>query len=238
MTLSAEELKALYERQLTEDLEPPVAGHVDRLGTRRLLTASRRMPPGELREQDHPAVWIWSDLHLSHAASIHAFGRPFYTPAEMDDLLFGRWCRTVGPDDVIVCLGDVALRGLFGSSLRRLRESPGRKVLVLGNHDVSIGSVVVADGFAEVCSTLYVAGDPPLLMTHMPLGTVPEGCVNVHGHLHGARVPGRTRHINVSVEQVHYRPRPLTAIRRLALRIVAGDTVPGRTTAHQLSQVS
>ena len=63
--------------------------------------------------------------------------------------------RTVGPDDVIVCLGDVALRGLFGRRLRRVRASPAS----------------------------------------------------------------------------------LTAIRRLALRIVGGDTVPGRTTAQQLGQV-
>ena len=32
MRLNAEELKALYERQLAEDLEPPVAEHVDGLG--------------------------------------------------------------------------------------------------------------------------------------------------------------------------------------------------------------
>ena len=74
-------------------------------------------------------------------------------------------------------------------------------------------------------------------MTHMPRRAVPEGCVNMHGHLHGARVRGGTRHINVSVEQVHYRPRPLRAIRRLAFRIVGVDSVPGRTTAQQLGQV-
>ena len=40
---------------------------------------------------------VWSDLHLGHADSTSAVGRPFDTPEEMDDLLFGRWRRTVGP---------------------------------------------------------------------------------------------------------------------------------------------
>lgn len=53
------------------------------------------------------------------------------TPEEMDDLLFGRWRGTIGPDDAIVCLGDVVLRGLFG---RRVGASPGRRILVIGNH--------------------------------------------------------------------------------------------------------
>ena len=35
----------------------------------------------------------------------------------------------------------------------------------------------------------------------MPLRNVPEGCVNVHGHLHNQEAPSRVQHINVSVEQ-------------------------------------
>ena len=78
---------------------------------------------------------------------------------------------------------------------------------MLGNRDVSIGSVVV-DGFAEIYSTLHAAGNPPLLMTLHGAPNGFGGGVNVHGHLHGARVRGWTRHLNVSVEQVHYRPAP------------------------------
>ena len=48
-------------------------------------------------------------------------------------------------------------------------------------------------------------GIPPLLITLH--GELRMG-VNVHSHLHGGRVRGLTRHLNVSVEQVHYRPAP------------------------------
>lgn len=109
------------------DIEPPVAGRVDRPAARRFLEACR-VPDGR-------AVWVWSDLHLGIAEGIGAFGCPFGGPEEMDDALFGSWCSTVDPDDVIVCLGDVPLLGLFGRRLRRLRTAPGRKVLMLGNHD-------------------------------------------------------------------------------------------------------
>ena len=90
-------------------------------------------------------------------------------------------------------------------------------------NSASRGSACRASTSYTACSTPY--GDPPLLMTHFPLRRVPEGCVNLHGHLHNATVRGSTRHINVCVEQVHYRPRSLTAIRRLAKHLVRGEVV-------------
>ena len=74
-------------------------------------------------------------------------------------------------------------------------------------------------------------------MTHTPLRAVPEGCVNVYGHLHQGRMAGDTWHITVSVEQVHYQPRPLTDIRRLTVRLDGGGAVRGSTTPHQLVHV-
>ena len=49
--------------------------------------------------------------------------------------------------------------------------------------------------------TLYAAGDPPLLLTHVPLLQVPPGAINVHGHVHEQESPRPNRHVNVSVEQ-------------------------------------
>ena len=45
----------------------------------------------------------------------------------------------------------------------------------------------------------------------MPLLQVPHGCVNVHGHVHQKESPTKNRHINVSVEQLDYRPVKLSA---------------------------
>ena len=77
--------------------------------------------------------------------------------------------------------------------------------------------------------TLAAPGEPPLLLTH--------GCVNVHGHVHQKESPSRNRHINVSVEQLNYRPAKLSDIRRLARRLLEGRTVPGDSTRARLNVV-
>ena len=236
-SMSATTLQKLYEAQLEADLEPPVHAHVDRRATRCMLTFSRRMPAGELQEADAGRIWIWSDLHLGHATSLSYFARQFASAEEMDDALFRSWHGTVTPGDTIICLGDVAVDGLSGTRLKRLRSAPGRKVLVIGNHEVNRAGDVDIEGFDALHSTLYAPGDPPLLLTHMPLRNVPDGCVNVHGHLHNRESPSRTHHINVSVEQLRYRPRPWKAIRRLARRMAAGETLSGRTTAQRLTSL-
>ena len=238
--MTASTLKTLYEAQLQQDLEPPVHEHVDRRATRCMLRISRALPPGELTEGDHNRIWIWSDLHLGHHETIGFFQRPFPSPRQMDLALFSAWERTVAPRDTIICLGDVTIPALWGPRLKRLRRAPGRKLLVIGNHEINGVGEVDIDGFDEIHSTLYASGDPPLLLTHMPLETVPEGSVNVHGHLHDEPSPSREQHINVSVEQLDYRPWPWEAVRTLARRLAAGHRVrrphDGRTTEqHRLT---
>ena len=235
--MNATTLKRLYEAQLEADLEPPVRAHVDRRATRCMLYFSRRTPGGELQEAGPGRIWIWSDLHLGHPTTISSFARPFASAEEMDDALFGSWHSTVTPADTIICLGDVTIDGLSGTRLERLRRAPGRKVLVIGNHEVNRAGDVDIDGFDEIHSTLYAAGDPPLLLTHMPLRHVPAGCVNVHGHLHNRACPSRTHHINVCIEQLRYRPRPWEAICRLARHMGAGGAVSGRATAQGLTSL-
>ena len=120
------------------------------------------MRPGELREQEQPGVWLWSDLHLGHAMTLSMFGRPYWTPEEMDDALFGAWRQVVDPADTVVILGDVAIGGLSGRRLKRLRAAPGRKVLVVGNHEFDGTVSGHLDGLDEVFSTVYVPGSPEL----------------------------------------------------------------------------
>lgn len=234
--MTADGLKTLYETELLSEVDKLELGSEERQGLRQVLAASRGMRPGELREQDHPHVWLWSDLHFGHAMALSVFGRPYWTPEEMEDDLFETWRRVVDPGDTVVILGDVAIGGLSGRRLKRFRAAPGRKVLVVGNHEFDDTVEGHLDGFEEVFSTVYVPGSPELLLTHVPLRHVPKGCVNVHGHRH-LWTPSGTRHINVVVEQVEYQPKSLTSIRRLAARVAKGQRVPGSTTAELLIHV-
>ena len=240
MTVSeaaAGRLHKLYADELRQSLRSPVHPMVNARQTRAMIRRAREGGPG-LYEGPDPKTWIWSDLHLGHEDSLTAFDRPFPTPDDMDQAMRHAWYELVDVDDTIICLGDVGV----DSSIRVdhqawWREAPGAKWLVLGNHDVDRVNQVLPVAVDRTAITLFAPGEPPLLLTHVPLRQVPDGCINVHGHVHGKESPSSNRHINVSVEQLNYRPARLCDIRRLALRLLEGRTVPGHRTRERLNIV-
>ena len=101
---------------------------------------------------------------------------------------------------------------------------------MIGNHDLRNSGELKVTEFDEVVALLTSQGDPPLVFTHCPLPTVPTGFVNVHGHSHQNLRPPDSPHINVSVEQLEYRPIALTWLRELARAILGGVGPEGDTT--------
>ena len=184
------------------------------------------------------AVKVWSDLHLGHANIIAYQGRPFHDVHEMDGVLWANWQLSVNPEDTLVCVGDVAMgSGITEDTWERVRAAPGSpKVLVVGNHDLTGQGILRAAGFHRVKAVLTSPGDPPLIWTHAPLPNVPVGHVNIHGHQHSALKPADSPHINVSVEQLDYRPVSLVRIRRLAKALVAGKRPEGATTLERVEE--
>ena len=134
----------------------------------------------------------------------------------MDAALWTNWQLGVDPEETLVCVCDVAMaRGVAGETWDRLRAAPGRtKVLVVGNHDVTGQGLLRVEGFHRVKAVLTSPGDPPLIWTQAPLPNVPAGHVNIHGHQHRALKPSDSPHINVSVEQLAYRPVSLVRLPR------------------------
>lgn len=55
-----------------------------------------------------PKTFFTADTHFGHANIIRYTKRPFETVAEMDATLVSNWNATVGPDDDVWHLGDVA----------------------------------------------------------------------------------------------------------------------------------
>ena len=82
--------------------------------------------------------------------------------------------------------------------------------------------------------TLVVPGEPTLLVTHMPLWSVPAGRVNVHGHVHNHEALRPGPFVNICVEQTGYRPLPLEAVRRLAARRLEDPRPRGETTLEEI----
>lgn len=99
--------------------------------------------------------------------------------------------KLVQQNDIILCLGDIAFRGQddivngkadeelspFGDMIRNM---PGYKILVKGNHDGLDNQEYLKIGFQEV-GTAATLGD--FLFTHKPY-PVSNDQVNVHGHTH------------------------------------------------------
>lgn len=79
-----------------------------------------------------PDIWLTSDLHLGHRMVANLRG--FDTPEHHDAALAAYWNRRVRDDAEVWVLGDVAMGGWL-DRLPLLGTLPGRKHLVLGNHD-------------------------------------------------------------------------------------------------------
>ena len=232
-----ERLQALYVDELRQSLVPPVHSMVNRRQTEALIRRARAMGPAAYTEPD-ATTWIWSDLHLGHEPSRSVFGRPFPTAAAADEAMMEAWYEQVAEGETIICLGDVTVDGeALPHHQEWWRKAPGAKWLVLGNHDVDPVNRIRPFEIDRTAVTLYAAGDPPLLLTHVPLLQVPHGAVNVHGHVHEQESPTPNRHVNVSVEQLNYRPAKLSDIRRLARQLTEGRTVPGHSTWARLNVV-
>lgn len=191
-------------------------------------------------------VLVWSDLHLGHEHVIDFAERPFVDVADQDAQLWRAWAEDVDRDDIVVVVGDLAMGPARNAATwARVAHAPGRKILVVGNHDVNwreadwreIGGSgelrLYPEGFDEVRALLVAPGDPPLVWTQYPLEDVPDGWVNVHGHEHHAP-PRSAAHVNVGVEQLEYRPIRLDRLRRLARYLVAGEDAPGVTTLERI----
>lgn len=235
--IAPEALKASYEAQLEA---AAVAGsgdaHHGRRTFRAMLRATRALPAGRLESGGR--TWLWSDLHFGHDNIIRYTSRPFADADEMDANLYANWAAAVGDDDTLVFVGDVAMREAVGDhTWQRIRRAPGAaKHLVFGNHDLTGSGDLRVAGFDTIYAALVIDGDPPLLCTHMPLASVPAGCVNVHGHTHD-EAPRRSAHINVSVEQLDYRPVPLQSVRALAKELAAERYPEGATTLERIAHV-
>ena len=214
-------LRQLYKK----DLQAALGGRKGR-AYKSLTRALSEYDAGVLDVPDD-RVKVWSDLHISHTNVIGYCDRPFRSVYEMDETLWSNWQTGVEPGETLVCVGDV----FFGRVTEPRPVPQGHhKLLVLGNHDLTNSGELKVTEFDEVVSLLTAPGDPPLVFTHCPLPTVPDGYVNVHGHTHQKLRPPESPHINVSVEQLEYRPIALPWLRDLARAILAGKAPEGDTT--------
>lgn len=163
-------------------------------------------------------VLFTSDLHLGHAKV--AGLRGFDSAAEHDEAVADRWRSAVRPDDLIYVLGDLAASSP-AHALDVLFHLPGRKRLVLGNHDrahpmhrdawqwgqryADIFEAVAASGRVRACGHDVVLSHFPYVRDRGPARhlqwRLPDlGAPLLHGHTHGTE---RLSHTALGTPEVH-----------------------------------
>ncbi|KQO27198.1 metallophosphoesterase [Acidovorax sp. Leaf78] len=156
-------------------------------------------------------VWMTADLHLSHTNVIGYCNRPFTDVSQMNEHLVSQ-ARKVRDDEWLVIVGDLAM-GDHQLAMEWVRRIPGRKVLVVGNHDLTMKGecrylTEMSSGEQRPLFEALVpflawrdALEQNVFVSHYP-ATVEHSfgrLVNYHGHLHrDVLAPTETTHfVNV-----------------------------------------
>ena len=165
-----------------------------------------------------------ADTHFGHASIIGNCRRPFASVEEMDAEMVRRWNEAVRPDDLVYHLGDWG----WGTdpdrfAFKRMFHSlHGKKVLIVGNHDVRKDGSLRPD-LAEL--PWHQAPTPMLeikdegrrvVLCHYALAqwnARHHGALHLYGHSHGRFVgsPG-SRDVGVDMPDVDFRPRTLAEL--------------------------
>jgi calcineurin-like phosphoesterase family protein len=186
-------------------------------------------------------VWLTADSHAFHDNIVSYCRRPILTAAQSSSLDGGE--RRVplsdaqrdahlallvsgvngacGPDDVLVHLGDVALRGRVSEFRKRLAV---KEIWVLpGNHDDrrELCRVFGRDRVLSARTTLSEGDKPVALLNHYPLGLWEGAKLLLHGHQHRkpadiwSRTPAGVR-LDCGVDGHNFRPWAWEEIARLS----------------------
>ena len=164
-------------------------------------------------------TFIISDTHFGHHNIVRFCDRPL----DHESLMIRNWEMKVQPHDTILHLGDVA----FGKPrdihfwAEILKELPGRKLLIKGNHDHSRSMKIYKGIFEVVDPFIQDFSDVKIYFSHYPDHPIKNYWdINIHGHIHNNPLMGEFSPVvdmekiyeNVSVEVTNYQPIRLSSI--------------------------
>lgn len=152
--------------------------------------------------------WLISDTHFGHKNIIKYSNRPFANTEEMDKKLIENWNNTVSKQDTIYHLGDVSFANKE-KTIQIIDQLNGRKILIMGNHDFSTGTVKWWKDVFDVVIPYPIILKEHFILSHEPVsylsGSVPF--VNIHGHTHDdSTFTISSNRYSVCVEQIGYKP--------------------------------
>lgn len=165
------------------------------------------------------ANWYSADLHLGHQRIIEFCKRPFVSTDEMNAALIRNFQGCVGHDDDLWILGDFAFGKDAGRMENWFHQLPGRKHLIIGNHD---DEAVVSLPWNSIAYMAEIrGGERDLVLCHYPMITwngARRGSLQLFGHVHD-QWRGARNSVNVGVDQWDMRPVQIGEIEKRARRL-------------------
>lgn len=176
-------------------------------------------------------IYFIADTHFYHANIIQYCNRPFDDVKEMNETMIQKWNSVVEDSDTVYHLGDVALcsNELLEGIITQLK---GKKILIRGNHDTRSVTAFENVGFTVLRNPPVLLDRHRISLSHVPLpdSALPEGYINVHGHIHDKplnqivdkegkidnypkELYSPKKHICVSVDVTQFRPISLDEIK-------------------------
>ena len=129
-----------------------------------------------------------SDCHFGHNNVIQYDQRPFASVDEMDEIMIENWKKRVKEEDEVYIIGDFCYRS-EKNPIWYLNQLPGKKYLVMGNHDVrTLEEPGVSEHFEEVDKMMFVNDNGRYIcLCHFPMAEwhgYRRGCYHLYGHIH------------------------------------------------------
>lgn len=169
-------------------------------------------------------IWLGSDWHLWKKGSFQNLDR---------GELIKNQVRTVKPNDAYIFLGDIAHRDTFEKNLKDklyklLNVLRGKKILVLGNHDIFEKEFYYDCGFEHVNEGFIWQN---YVFSHVPLhfSAFKGAEYNIHGHTHGYNGDRKVPYKNhVCIYSKNYNNMPITLEQSIIRfeRYKRGQTIP------------
>jgi len=165
-------------------------------------------------------TYFIADPHFFHASPdradgiIRMCGRPFANGREMNEAMASSWRAVVKKDDDVIVIGDFAHRAET-TALRRLFDSlPGRKTLLIGNHD---GPETQALPWTNIKDIAHISVESTRLVAcHYPMiswnGSRKPTTLQLYGHHHG-KIPGNQQSCDIGVDVLGWAPVRLSRIK-------------------------
>ena len=139
-------------------------------------------------------IFMTSDLHFMHDREFIWGPRGFKSVYDMNEAIIARAWSVMDADDDLYILGDLMLKDDV-AGIKLINQMPGRKFIVLGNHDTKNRQTLYREKVHDLCSMLYANKldykGYHFYLSHFPTMTgnlehesLKQTTINLFGHTH------------------------------------------------------